>query len=153
MSQTHLILKWEGGAAVAYRRHSPNAGMALLWKRRNPLTLGSSPRRCRCSSSCGCPHVGENHLLHSARDVWQTLPNELLRSMGGGGRSLCSPPSERSAMITHERTSPGANCLALLRKRIGVHVHADDGGVRVVVAENLAKTGSIGGHRFRSRLA
>jgi hypothetical protein len=45
------------------------------------------------------------------------------------------------------------NSLALPRKRIGVHVDADDGGVREVVAENLAEIGSVGGHRFRSRLA
>jgi hypothetical protein len=45
------------------------------------------------------------------------------------------------------------NGLALLRKWIGLHVDADDGGVGVVVAENLAEIGSVGGHRFRSRLA
>ena len=49
--------------------------------------------------------------------------------------------------------SGGPNSLALLRKRIGVHVNADDGGVRVIVAENLTEIGSVGGHRFRSRLA
>jgi hypothetical protein len=39
--------------------------------------------------------------------------------------------------------SGGPNSLALLRKRIGVHVKA----------ENLTEIGSVGGHRFRSRLA
>jgi hypothetical protein len=49
--------------------------------------------------------------------------------------------------------SGGPNSLALLRKRIRVRVDADDGGVREVVAENLAEIGSVGGHSFGSRLA
>jgi hypothetical protein len=59
-------------------------------------------------------------------------------------------------MTNSKRTSAplwAASCFALLRVRIGNRVDANDGGVQVVVAENLAKIGPVGGHGFCSRLA
>lgn len=77
----------------------------------------------------------------------------------GAASSGCPAPvgHELSLRMTNQKRmsalSGGPNRLALLRKRIDNCVDADDGGVRIVVAENLTEIGSVGDHGFGTRLA
>jgi hypothetical protein len=67
--------------------------------------------------------------------------------------ALLTPVAAKDGNSETRECSKGPTDLASPRKRIGRRLDTDDRAVWIVMAENLPEIRSVGGHRFRSRLA